>query len=657
MKNFKSLTLSLCFLQILSISLFSKTLQSQSLDSLYAVWEDQTQTDSARVQAYKEYIWDGFLFSNPDSAFVLAEALFAYAETHNFPRGENQGNMIKGIAVNILGEFKDASRYYQKSLKGSQAIDDKWGISEILICFGVLYDEQSDFPRALDYYNQALIIDEEIGNKGGMAMSLNNIGNILVDQGELTRALEHYERALAIDEEIGVKQGIAAELINIGSIYLSQGDTSLALENFERSRLINEEIEDLPGLAINLINIGNILWEKGEDAEALQQFKNALKVNERAGNKLGKANNLNTIGMFFLDQNKYELALNNCRESLEIAEGVGSPEAEKNAHRCLYHSYKAINDNNKALVHLEKMIILKDSIYNEENTKKLTRIEMQYEYKRKEAIAQAEQEKKDAIAAQKLKQQKFVRNSFMGGFAVVLFFAGVFLKQRNRIGKEKARSEALLLNILPEETAQELKEKGSSEAKLMDQTSVLFTDFKGFTAMSENLSPKDLVKDLHECFSEFDRICEKYGIEKIKTIGDAYMAAGGLPSPNRTHAADVVKAGLEMAAFVELGKANKIKQNLPFFEIRVGVHTGPVVAGIVGIKKFSYDIWGDTVNTAARMESSGAVGRVNVSQSTYEQIKDNPQFVFEKRGQINAKGKGLLEMWFVQLRSQQNVSR
>ena len=164
------------------------------------------------------------------------------------------------------------------------------------------------------------------------------------------------------------------------------------------------------------------------------------------------------------------------------------------------------------------------------------------------------------------------------------------------------------------------------------------------------MTPKELVKDLHACFSAFDHICEKHCIEKIKTIGDAYMAAGGLPVPNTTHAQDAVKAALEMAKVLQEGKARKIEQGLPFFEIRIGIHTGPVVAGIVGVKKFQYDIWGDTVNTASRMESSGEEGKVNISESTYVILKDDPQFAFESRGKIAVKGKGEIEMYFVEER-------
>ncbi|MCO6483345.1 MAG: hypothetical protein J5I62_11200 [Flavobacteriales bacterium] len=212
---------------------------------------------------------------------------------------------------------------------------------------------------------------------------------------------------------------------------------------------------------------------------------------------------------------------------------------------------------------------------------------------------------------------------------------------------EKERSEELLLNILPGEVAQELKEKGQADARLMEQVTVLFTDFKGFTAMSEKIGPRELVADINECFSAFDRIMEKHGVEKIKTIGDAYMAAGGLPVPSATHARDVLRAALEVQEFIAVLKERKLAAGKPFFEVRIGVHSGPVVAGIVGVKKFQYDIWGDTVNTASRMESSGEVGQVNISGATYALVKDDPAFLFTPRGVVEAKGKGGLEMYFV----------
>jgi class 3 adenylate cyclase len=211
---------------------------------------------------------------------------------------------------------------------------------------------------------------------------------------------------------------------------------------------------------------------------------------------------------------------------------------------------------------------------------------------------------------------------------------------------EKKKSDDLLLNILPEEVAEELKAKGNADAQLIDEVTVLFTDFKGFTQLSEKLSPKELVAEINECFSAFDLIMDKYGIEKIKTIGDAYMAAGGLPTPNQTHAIDVVKAALDIQEFMKKHKEVREARGDLFFEIRIGIHTGPVVAGIVGVKKFQYDIWGDTVNTASRMESSGEIGKVNISGTTYELVKDQTECFY--RGKISAKGKGDIDMYFVE---------
>lgn len=620
------------------------------MDSLHAIWQDDTRADSLRLQAYKTYIWDGYLFSNPDSALVLAEAMYGFSEKHAYPIAANQAYTLQAIAYDMKGDFTLAMEYAERSIAGNEKIGNKIGISEAEIVVGVLFEEQADFSRALQHYNKALRIDKEIGNKEGMAMSLNNIGNIYMTQDNSLQALEHYQRALAIDEELGVKQGIAIELLNIADIYAEQGEIAKALEYHERALDLNNEIGDKYGVASTLTGMASIFELQGKASLALEYYANALTVLEELGMQQQIAYAQANIGYFYLDQGEGRLALTYCQKALSIAEEIGALSANRKACDCLYLAHKGLGNSDKALEYFEKTIDLRDSINSEETARELTRIQMQYEFDKKEAATLAEQEKKDAVARQRLQRQKVVRNSFIGGFAVVLLFAGVFFVQRNRIGKEKERSEELLLNILPEETAQELKEKGHSDAQLIDQVTVLFTDFKGFTALSEQLSPKELVKDLHDCFSAFDRICERHGIEKIKTIGDAYMAAGGLPTPNSTHAQDVVNAAMEMSEFVEAGKQKKVERGLPFFEIRIGVHTGPVVAGIVGIKKFQYDIWGDTVNTASRMESSGEVGKVNLSQSTYEIVKD--QYTCEYRGEIEAKGKGKLGMYFVSSKAQ-----
>lgn len=226
--------------------------------------------------------------------------------------------------------------------------------------------------------------------------------------------------------------------------------------------------------------------------------------------------------------------------------------------------------------------------------------------------------------------------------ALIFMMVYYFVRKKNFF---QARSEALLLNILPKPIAEELKAKGKAEAKHFDRVTVMFTDFKNFTQIAEKLSPADLVAEIDMIFAAFDNIISQHNLEKIKTIGDSYMCAGGLPVPNNTHAFDVVNAAIEIRSFIEKHQGKRQADGKDPFEIRIGIHTGPVVAGIVGKIKFAYDIWGDTVNLASRMESSGEPGRINISGSTYEMIND--RFHCTYRGKIKAKNKGEVDMYFV----------
>lgn len=216
-------------------------------------------------------------------------------------------------------------------------------------------------------------------------------------------------------------------------------------------------------------------------------------------------------------------------------------------------------------------------------------------------------------------------------------------KQKQQIEDEKVKADELLLNILPDEVAEELKLNGKAKARRYEQAAVLFSDFKDFTSISDRLDPEKVVNELDFCFRAFDDIIEKYGLEKIKTIGDAYMCAGGIPNPDKFCTHKLVMAALEIQTFMIPVKKDNPEYHLS--NLRIGIHTGPVIAGVVGKKKFAFDIWGDTVNIASRMESNGEAGRVNISATAYELIKDD--FDCTYRGKIPVKGKGEMDMYFV----------
>ncbi|MGB5664046.1 adenylate/guanylate cyclase domain-containing protein, partial [Eudoraea sp.] len=313
-------------------------------------------------------------------------------------------------------------------------------------------------------------------------------------------------------------------------------------------------------------------------------------------------------------------------------------------------SYQATGDYKNAYAYQNKYLTIKDEIFNIETDDKIRGLQFDFDLEKKEdEIGMLEREAQ--IADLQAKRQKYVIYGTVLGLLLVFVLAVGsykryrYVKKTNKIiEEEKNRSENLLLNILPDETALELKQFGKVKAKKFESVTVMFTDFKSFTSYSQNLSPELLVKTVDYYFSKFDTIMEKYGLEKIKTIGDAYMCAGGLPFPTEDHPYKMVQAAFEVAQVMEETKLKPPKDIVPF-DVRIGINTGGIVAGVVGTKKFAYDIWGDTVNVAARMESLSEPGRVNVSQSTYLLIKD--RYTCEHRGQIHVKNKGMMDMYFV----------
>lgn len=645
----------LCFVN--SLAAFS---QSLNIDSSLAVWNDPNQSDSLRMQAIHAVAWHGYINTNPDSAFYYAQLMFDFASDHGYRQQTSIALNTMGAAQYYSGHLPEAIDYYTRSLEFRSETDNAVGVANLLNNLASIYYSQGDYARAIQNLTQSLQIKENLEDTFGMVNTLSNVGAIYRRDDNHEKALEYFLKSLELAEELDNPEMIANALNSIGVTYKDQGDDayakmdsakgnqmfSHALVHYQRSLAIKEEVGDLRGTARTLNNIGNLLYHQENYDEALEQHNRSLEIKREVQDQSGIAVSLNNIANIYRQKGQVQKAIANSLQALEISQRLGAVSIERDAAEALYKTHTLAGRYKDALQMYELYILLQDSIKSEENQKEIMHQRFKYEFDKKEASITAEQEKKDAITSEKIHRQNLERNTFLGGFGLMLLLAGIFYVQRTRIAREKKRSDELLLNILPSETAKELKTKGHAEAKLFDEVSVLFTDFKGFTQLSEKMKPHDLVAEINECFSAFDRIMEKHGVEKIKTIGDAYMAAGGLPTSNTTHAEDVVNAALEIQQFMRQ-RAEKLKsESLPYFEIRIGIHTGPVVAGIVGIKKFQYDIWGDTVNTASRMESSGEAGKVNISAVTYARIKH--LFNCTYRGEIEAKGKGKVGMYFVE---------
>ena len=332
----------------------------------------------------------------------------------------------------------------------------------------------------------------------------------------------------------------------------------------------------------------------------------------------------------YLRKNNLPQALEYAQKSLEIAQEYGLKEQISDANLKLFELNKQRGDFEESIVYLQNHYNYRDSILNIKAIEEMADTRTDYEVSQKQ------------LEVDLLNNQKRTQRIIMYSLGLFLLLAVVFYR---RISKEKDRSDLLLLNILPSKTAQELKDKGKVKARKLEAVTVMFTDFQAFTRYSQNLSPEKLVHSVDYYFSAFDTIIEKYELEKIKTIGDAYMCAGGLNSTDSLQAIKVIDAAFEILDFVRR-ESESDNDEIAHFNVRIGINTGPVVGGVVGTKKFAFDIWGDTVNVAARMETNSKAGHINISENTYQLVKD--RFECTYRGEIDVKNKGMMKMYFVE---------
>jgi adenylate cyclase len=483
------------------------------------------------------------------------------------------------------------------------------------------YIRSKQYDSAMNFYKLSVEAANSSGEILYKSSVQNNIGMLFMKEGNVDSAQNAFERSLRILNPLtnrGDSVFKGAIIDNIAENYFTQKEYDSSIETYRKKIEWSNLIHSDAGKIISLIGIARCLVTLHKSNEALNYIRQAETM---TAEKFGTGN-----------RNLY-LELLRIREYYDSASG----------------NWK------DALQQTGKIAYLKDSLENEQkkNTdgliRTLTEMEILKAHRDIQLFQLQQAQRESALKQeQERKEQRFatIRDILIAGLVLCMAFAVVFYMQRLRISDEKKRSEELLLNILPHETALELKENGSTPAKDYEMVTVLFTDFINFTRASENLNAQQLVNNIHYYYSEFDRILAEHNIEKIKTIGDGYMAAGGLPVPNKTNPIDAVKAAIEIKDFMENDKNKRLKKGEEIFELRIGVHTGPVVAGIVGIKKFAYDIWGDTVNIASRIESSGEAGKVNISGATYELVKD--KFTCIYRGKIQAKNKGEIDMYFVE---------
>jgi adenylate cyclase len=592
--------------------------------------------DSTRVNVLNA-LSRTYSHTNPDSLITIAASAKALAEKIDYKPGLALAYKNMGIGYYHLGKYREAVLAWQAAIELYKLTGDKKGEANMLSNIGGVYFAQGDDAKSLELHLQSLRMSESLNDSLRILTSLINIGGVYLNkEATYKKALEYFLRSHKLSQLVKDQNTMGASAVNLGETYYKLGDDTKALVYlYESEKAYQQDPENLP---YTLNYIGRVYTRQKKFDKAIEIHTKANELAKQLDIKLDQAQSLVALGEAYAANGNNILAIDSYKKSIDLGMPLNAVTEIKDAYQGLSVAYSMQKDFTNAYKYQNLLLAIKDTIYNFNTTRKLGTLQFGFDMDKKESEIK--------IKEQEIKTQKLVKYGFIGGFGIMVLFASVFFAQRNRIKSAKKRSDELLLNILPEETAEELKATGTAKTKSLDSVTVLFTDFKNFTIASEKLTPEELVAEINHCYSAFDRIVEKHGIEKIKTIGDSYMCAGGLPVTNNTHPFDVVSAGLEMVKFIEDNKNERMAKDQPYFELRCGIHTGPVVAGIVGIKKFAYDIWGDTVNTASRMESSGGIGKVNISGTTYEIVKD--KFTCVHRGKVEAKNKGSIDMYFVE---------
>ena len=577
-------------------------------DSLRAVYEADTLREEARMDLLNQLAFNEA--ENPGLALKYANELINLAKTAGNIEKLGAGYLQRGNALITQRNLSKALEAYLKSAEAFDSIQAKRGQGTAYYSIAFTYVESGDTDKAEEWYRKSIAMlrnPELLATEEGpiqLASALYNAGELHMGLGNHAKAQEHFQEAQQIFEKQDYKTGYYYALGNRGVLFLKSGDLYHAEQNLKTA----------------------IDWlEQDNDYAAASDFQAYM-------------------AELFSRRGAYQDAHKIAEQSLSHALRLGLKDQISESSLILARLDSITGNFDKAYQHLNLHMRYQDSMDVE--TVDLTRLERE-----KAELIAAQSQTELELQSQKQDRQRAALWAVSATALLLILIAGGsygryrYMRKTNKIiSHERDRSESLLLNILPKETAHELKVNGRVRAQRFESVTILFSDFKGFTQHAEDMDPEDLVESIDFYFSHFDTIMDKYGLEKIKTVGDAYMCAGGLPNPVENHAMRVVEAAIEMMEFVEANKDNGKRGHTPF-DMRIGINTGPVVAGVVGIKKFVYDIWGDAVNVASRMESASEAGKINISEETHRLIRK--AYDCESRGSQAVKNHGEMNMYYV----------
>lgn len=533
---------------------------------------------------------------------------------------------------------------------------------------GVMYRNIGDFSRAMSLFLFAKQISEERHITHELGYAFNNIGDIHRMQKNFPLAVQFISRAKSIFEQNHDSAGIAYCLLRIGESYQFQQKHDTALMYFYQTLSIRERLGDTNQITMCYLRIAQVLRAQEQPYKALMVLEKALDLHTSKDEAAASSDIPNAIARTYLDLRAYPEAIQHALLGLERGQRLGAKQAIEFAASILSKSYAALGKYKAAHEYEVLHGKMWREVANEEVQRNIANEEIKHERSLRQKQVELLNKQKD--------YERSIRYGLTMGFSLLMVFVvllifhirsqrrtnqslfkqqAILLEHQHLLLSERQKSDSLLKNILPESIARRLKDNPSEMmiADVYENVTVLFADVVDFTVMTKDMPPQDVVTMLNKLFYLFDTISERYGAEKIKTIGDCYMVACGAPEPRINHATTICLLALDFLQ--QLPFINR-DNTFPALSVRIGIHSGPVVAGIIGHKKFIYDLWGDTVNTASRLESLGEAGKIHISDTvvtvlqnerTQDLPSSKPEFLFEDRGEVEIKGIGSLHTYFL----------
>ncbi|MBL8003726.1 MAG: hypothetical protein JNL36_01400 [Candidatus Kapabacteria bacterium] len=600
------------------------------------------------------------------------------------------------ISNYLIGYYYFLHSHYGKCLEYCTLAQNSLPISDSYytrcsVFIGRSYSKIGELEKALFWLDSAISYYTSHGDEIERAIVLSYIGEIHLELGDYVTSLTIQMECLHIVEKNKKFQQYYSITSKIGLLYFTMGDDDSAEKNFNEVLEYTKKIQ-VPSLrGETLLQLANLHLKHGKTEETRSELLEALELYRNENNKIGQAQALESLGSYYLVVREFEVsfesysksidvfwdlgdrkgiarvlnqlsrlylqtdyfeysieqAILHCKESLQLSEVIQALKLESESNDILAQCYERNGDFQLAYQHVLKHQSIEKIVMNDEISRKTKNIQLRHEIENKQRLMEMHQKEAEIYRLKNIelesayseisRQQEVLQKQ-----ATEIEIANSELHEINiQLNEANKMTDKLLLNVLPAKIAKRLLKNENPIADYFENTTVLFADLAGFTKLSSSSSPNHIVEILNTIFYEFDLLTEKYGLEKIKTIGDNYMCVGGVPDADPNHAKSIALFALDILVIIK--KYAEIFQEP--LSLRIGFNSGDVVAGVIGKNKFVYDLWGDTVNTASRMESYGEIHKIQVSEASYELLKND--FHFEERIPIEMKGKGFMKTYFL----------